>query len=152
MRFSVARSNGAIANINEIGWIHANNESFTADDKELLKAEYTFTEDIPHGTRSEVIDRKAMMKCHKLIEDKNSTEYMSLMFNRPDFFKINKFQVTSEKLKRPDVSLTVDTEQDYEIVNKILKYFKNVRKDFMRFVLGAILLSIRKTKDLLRCL
>lgn len=88
------------------------------------KAEYTFTEDIPHGTRSEVIDRKAMMKCHKLIEDKNSTEYMSLMFNRPDFFKINRFQVTSEKLKRPDVSLTVDTEQDYEIVNKILKYFK----------------------------
>ena len=88
------------------------------------KAEYTFTEDLPHGTRCEIINRDAMMKCHKLIQDKNAPEYMTLMFNRPDFFKINKFKITSDKLKRPDVSLTVDTEKDYKIISEIIKFFK----------------------------
>ena len=41
-----------------------------------------------------------MVKCHNLIQDKNSTEYMSLMF-RETFFKINKFKVDLIKLKDP---------------------------------------------------
>ena len=43
LRYSIALSNGAISGIEEIDWIHKNNLSFTASNKELLDAKYTFT-------------------------------------------------------------------------------------------------------------
>ena len=52
------------------------------------KADYTYTDDLPHGTRSEIIDRN-MVKCHNLIQDKNSTEYMVLCFERLSLKLIN---------------------------------------------------------------
>ena len=42
LRFSIAKSNGAISGIQDIDWIHKNNYSFSATNKELLAAEYTF--------------------------------------------------------------------------------------------------------------
>ena len=90
----------------------------------MLKADYTFTEDIPHGTRSEVISTNALIKCHNLIQDKLATEYMTWMLNRSDHFKVNKYIIQNENLKRPDISLTVDTENDYKIMKKIFTHFK----------------------------
>lgn len=42
LRCSIAIANGAIAGIEEIEWIHANNDCFVASTKEALEAEYTF--------------------------------------------------------------------------------------------------------------
>ena len=42
LRFSIAKANGAIAGIEDINWIHKNNSSFTASNKELLATDYTF--------------------------------------------------------------------------------------------------------------
>lgn len=42
IRYSIAKANGAIANLDDILWIHSNNNSFCADNKELLKASYTY--------------------------------------------------------------------------------------------------------------
>ena len=42
LRFSIAKANGAISGIDDINWIHKNNSSFTASNKELLTANYTF--------------------------------------------------------------------------------------------------------------
>ncbi|MDA7436872.1 sulfotransferase family protein [Synechococcus sp. AH-601-B19] len=42
IRYSFALKNGAISDEKDINWIHRNNTSFTASDKELLKADYTF--------------------------------------------------------------------------------------------------------------
>lgn len=42
LRFSIAKANGAISGIEDINWIHKNNSSFTASNKELLGASYTF--------------------------------------------------------------------------------------------------------------
>ena len=42
LRFSIAKANGAISGIEDIDWIHKNNSSFTASNKELLMADYTF--------------------------------------------------------------------------------------------------------------
>lgn len=41
-RYSLAVSNGAIAGERQINWIHKNNTSFAATNKELLKADYAF--------------------------------------------------------------------------------------------------------------
>ncbi|WP_250398772.1 sulfotransferase family 2 domain-containing protein [Synechococcus sp. MU1648] len=42
LRFSIAKANGAISGIEDINWIHKNNSSFAASNKELLIADYTF--------------------------------------------------------------------------------------------------------------
>ena len=42
IRFSFALKNGVISGKQDINWIHRNNKSFTASDKELLTADYTF--------------------------------------------------------------------------------------------------------------
>ena len=42
LRYSIAVSNGAITGIGDIDWIHKNNSSFTASNKELLTANYSF--------------------------------------------------------------------------------------------------------------
>ena len=42
IRCSIAIANGAIASIDEIKWIHANNDCFVASTKEILEAKFTF--------------------------------------------------------------------------------------------------------------
>ena len=42
LRYSVSKENGAISSIDEIEWIHRNNDCFNANTKESLKADYTF--------------------------------------------------------------------------------------------------------------
>ena len=42
IRYSIAIANGAIANMDEIKWIHANNDCFVANTKEALEAKFTF--------------------------------------------------------------------------------------------------------------
>ena len=42
LRYSIAVSNGAISGLGDIDWIHKNNSSFTATNKELLTANYSF--------------------------------------------------------------------------------------------------------------
>ena len=42
LRYSIAKENGAITHIDEIKWIHTNNDSFNATTREALQANYTF--------------------------------------------------------------------------------------------------------------
>ena len=42
LRFSIAVSNGAISGTDQVDWIHKNNASFRASNKELLAADYAF--------------------------------------------------------------------------------------------------------------
>ena len=42
IRFSFAKANGLIRSKDDIQWIHMNNQSFNADNKELMNADYTF--------------------------------------------------------------------------------------------------------------
>jgi hypothetical protein len=42
LRYSISKENGAITNIEEIDWIHRNNDCFNVSTKEALQADYTF--------------------------------------------------------------------------------------------------------------
>ena len=42
LRYSVSKENGAISSVDEIEWIHRNNDCFNANTKESLQADYTF--------------------------------------------------------------------------------------------------------------
>ena len=52
------------------------------------KSEYTFTNDIPIGTRAEIIDVRALKRIHKQLYDPNQSEYMTYMLRRPDKLNI----------------------------------------------------------------
>tara|TARA_B100001123_G_C15266643_1_gene1008678 strand:- start:290 stop:1051 length:762 start_codon:yes stop_codon:yes gene_type:complete len=88
------------------------------------KSEYTFCNTIPVGTRSEVISLKMLEKCHNLLQDPDSTEYMTWMLNRPDYFKVQELQHPNKTINRPEISLTVDDVQDYKNVSEIYDYFE----------------------------
>ena len=87
--------------------------------------EYTYCSSTPIGTRSEVISSTMLKKCHCLLIDKNSSEYMTWMLNRPDHFKVGNFIYPNEKLNRPEISFSIDEKDDYEAVNKIFKHYQN---------------------------
>lgn len=87
--------------------------------------EYTYCSSIPIGTRSEVISTEMLKKCHRLLIDKNSSEYMTWMLNRPDHFKVGSFVYPNKKLNRPEISFSIDEKDDYEAVNTIFNHYQN---------------------------
>lgn len=88
------------------------------------KNEYTSCNSIPYGTRSEVISLKLLKKCHKIIEDPKSSEYMTWMLNKPNYFKVQDLRFPNQKVNRPEISLTVDYKEDYLNINKIFNNYK----------------------------
>mgnify|MGYP006091340555 CR=1 FL=1 len=89
------------------------------------KNDYTCCNSIPMGTRPEVISLLTLKKCHKLIQDPDSTEYMTWMLNRPDYFKVGNMIFPQKKINRPNINLTIDTKEDYKSVSEIYTHFKN---------------------------
>ncbi len=87
-------------------------------------AEYTFTQDMPVGTRSEIIDVEMLKRCHKLLQDPDASEYMTWMLNRPEHFKTLHVPTPNQELKRPEISLTVDTESDLSLMRAIYENFE----------------------------
>jgi len=88
------------------------------------KKDYTSCNSIPFGARSEVISLKILKKCHSMLADPNSSEYMTWMLNRPEYFKTNDLTHPNSKINRPEISLTVDYPQDYKNVNEIYNFFR----------------------------
>lgn len=95
------------------------------------KAEYTYTEDPPRGTRSEILDLEAMRRAHRLAEYPSQTEYMTLYFRQPDFFKIAKFNVSEDSFRRPQYRLTIDTPEDLKLIKTLYNYlYDHDKNDF----------------------
>lgn len=97
-------------------------------------AEYTFTDDLPIGTRPEIINIKMLKRCHKLLQDPDSSEYMTWMLNRPDHFRVLNVAVNTQGIKRPEISLTVDTEDDLKIIGKIYENFHGRPPDLHQII------------------
>ena len=59
-----------------------------------------------------------------MLTDPNSSEYMTYMLNRPDLIKVNNFFVSDNSIIEPNLSLTVDNDDDYRFLKDIYNYFK----------------------------
>lgn len=88
------------------------------------KLDYTSCNSIPFGTRSEIISIKALKRCHKMLEDPKSSEYMTWMLNRPKFFKVEDLKCPDKKIQRPEISLTVDYFEDFKNLETIFNHYK----------------------------
>jgi spore coat polysaccharide biosynthesis protein SpsF (cytidylyltransferase family) len=48
---------------------------------------------------------------------------MTLMLKRPDKFKVLNIKTPNEKIRRPELRLTVDTQEDLDVIQKIYNVF-----------------------------
>ena len=87
-------------------------------------AEYSYVDDLPVGTRAEIIDVACLRRIHGQLADPSYSEYMTYMLKRPDKLKMLKVPVMDPRLRRPELSLTVDTEADIALVREIYERFE----------------------------
>ena len=65
-----------------------------------------------------------LKKCHSLLLDKDNTEYMTWVLNRPDLFKVNEYKIKNNDIKRNDISLTVDIKKDLLLIREIYNFYE----------------------------
>ena len=88
-------------------------------------SDYTYCDQIPNGTRSEVISTKALEFCLKNVRYPNNSEYMTWMLNRPDIYKVNSIKIRNKKIKYPNLNFTVDNKNEYLNIVRIFKHFNS---------------------------
>ncbi|MEC8147398.1 MAG: acylneuraminate cytidylyltransferase [Pseudomonadota bacterium] len=78
--------------------------------------------DLPIGVGCEIISFQALKHSWEKAKQPHFKEHVNeFILNNPEYFRIEKLTVSEENIK-PDLSLTIDTEEDY---NRILGYFKS---------------------------
>lgn len=82
------------------------------------KAEYTYIEGLPDGTKPEVISVSALRKCRELSQNPERSEYMTLYFRDSGMFKVSKLTAEPDFF-RPNYRLTVDTPEDLKLMREI---------------------------------
>ena len=87
------------------------------------KADYTFCEDMPIGTTSEIVNIKTLKYCQENLQDPTCSEYMTWILKRPDKFKLNKYIPKVLKYINRNISYTVDTKVGLELIRKIYHYY-----------------------------
>tara|TARA_B100000989_G_C19531090_1_gene469919 strand:- start:2844 stop:3602 length:759 start_codon:yes stop_codon:yes gene_type:complete len=84
----------------------------------LNKADYTYTESIPIGTRPEIISMNFLKFLSNNIEDKNNTEYLTFYLKKNLGQLKNLFEIKYEKILSNE-TLTVDTYEDFDYLKRI---------------------------------
>lgn len=87
------------------------------------KADYTFCEDMPIGTSSEIVNIKTLKYCQENLQDPSCSEYMTWILKRPDKFKINKHIPKGLKYINQNFSYTVDTKAGLKLIKNIYHYY-----------------------------
>lgn len=78
--------------------------------------EYTFTECVPRGLRSEVIDLKYLKSLHSRIIDTSNTEYMTY-YLKEDYSSKLLFQ---PQIRFNNLTFTVDTQSQLDFVTRVV--------------------------------
>ena len=93
------------------------------------KADYTsnvIKRTYPRGLDTEVFNFDVLSEAYKNANDKYQQEHVtSYMIEHPEKFKLQNIEAKG-KLKRPDIRITVDTEEDFELIKKILLHFEGI--------------------------
>lgn len=86
-------------------------------------SEYTFTHDLPVGTRSEIINVNALRRIHPQLKDPDASEYMTFMLQDERKVKHLKYNVEKLELVRPNLCFTVDTQDQLDRMVRLCKSF-----------------------------
>ena len=94
-------------------------------------AHYTDAKRLPSGTEVEVFDNTILKLIHELSKDNSGSEYLTkYITNNLDQF--TKASLPVEKLHRwkKQLRLTLDTQEDFQVLTRLLEHFKFIGKEF----------------------
>ncbi len=106
------------------------------------KADYTYTDDLPVGTRPEIISIEALYKANNLAVDKNSSEYMTYFFKR-DIFKRRLVKFKKILHNQNLFNVSIDTFNQFKFIEKLIEK-KNIYINR-----NKLILLLKKSKKLL---
>ena len=100
----------------------------------------------PRGMDTQIFSLKVLDEVNKLTQDPADRENVSLyIYEHPEKYKLGNVTASSDILKRPDLRLTVDTQEDFELINEIYTRLYPSKPDFL---LSDIIQLIERTPHL----
>lgn len=81
-------------------------------------SEYTFTDSLPMGMKSEVFSLQALKKNYDKIIDLNSTEYLTYFFRRPNIYKVNKVYFNKNFKNQNEYKISIDNKKEFNLLNE----------------------------------
>lgn len=82
--------------------------------------DFSKIEGLPFGTFSYVLSHRAMIRACE-IKDETDTEVWGGYFTDTGVFKVGILYVTDPEVRRPNLRLTVDTPEDFELASRIFQ-------------------------------
>jgi len=86
-------------------------------------SDYTCCDALPRGTKAEVFSRSILRRLGKDVNDRNATEYLTIMARALKNTSINLEDAYHQVIARSDIRLTVDTKEDFNVVQSIYEHF-----------------------------
>ncbi len=85
------------------------------------EVDYTVSSNFPRGLDTEVFSLEALERTYKETGQDYEREHVTpYIYQHPEIFKLKSLEATG-KLRRPDLRLTVDTEEDLQLIREIFK-------------------------------
>ncbi len=99
----------------------------------------------PRGLDTEVFNYDALEETYREAKHYYEREHVTpYIYQHPDLFKIKSVEA-NEKLRRPDLRLTVDTEEDLDLIGKI---FRRLYRDGQIFYTEEVIALLDKHPEL----
>lgn len=108
--------------------------------------DYSNIEGLPFGTFSYALSYPAMVRACQ-IKDETDTEVWGGYFTETSLFKVGTLSVIDSELRRPNLRLTVDTPEDFDLVRRIFDALYHPGKVF---ALKEIVVFCDKHPELVR--
>ncbi len=113
---------------------------------EKNNSDYVFCKDLPIGIQSYIVRLSTMMDA---IEKKGTTdtEIWGGYLNRPDLYRVFKYQVENPLFNHPEWRLTLDHPEDYELFKRI---FDELYKDERIFSFKEIMTLLKYKPEIIK--
>jgi spore coat polysaccharide biosynthesis protein SpsF len=109
------------------------------------RLDYVAFKNIPLGSGIEAVTREALTYSIHHTQDKKDREHVTMFIkNHPEKFKVHFVDPPIDALRRPDISITLDTLDEYIRLYKALNYLLNEGKTDIR--LEDLILSLDNMK------
>ena len=110
-------------------------------------AEYCSVKSIPQGTEVELYNLHLLYDLHKTLKNKDSTEYLTNIIN-DNYQNFNTLDLPVKKKHNKKIRLTLDTKQDYKVINFFLTEM-NKKNKLLTYSMDDLLYFFKKNKNIL---
>lgn len=117
-----------------------------ADFFEKNNADFVFCEDLPIGIQTYIIRMSAMKDAIKR-KDANDTEIWGGYLNRPDLYRVFKYEIKDTLFKHPEWRLTLDYPEDYEL---FIRIFDELYKEGEIFSFKEIMTLLKNKPEIIK--